>query len=189
MDIKKIFKKMNTWNLVFVIFGTIGALMSVFSLVNIFTTNWEDKAAQMNKMMGASGASFTAEMLKPSMFTTIISVILTVVSIYIIYLGFKNISTIREEKSPNTLPYILHLLIILYNLVNNIIQAIAGSSGGTAMTNMTTDTIASAEGMGSFYIGLAIGMFVVGMIVVFVQIVPSVRMLMLNKKLNNIGDN
>ena len=165
---EQIFRKMKTWNTVFIIFSIIGAVFSVFSL--------------------GSAIAINPEYLKYNMLNVVIAVVILVVSIYTIIVAIQNNKKIAEEKEINTIPYILRLIIQAYSIITTVITFFNGS----------LETTLEATGMGLpaeemqmvITIGIITGVVTL-LISTVIGVLPSTRVLMLkgkDKKLEEVSE-
>lgn len=189
MTREKIFKKMKTWNNVFVVYGIITTIFSLFGLVKIFTTDWESVVEiqkQSNEVLGISSAGLTVDSIKPSTFMTVVSIIIIGVTIYTIYMAIKNKENIQNKEKVNNLPYIIYLILLVYGVISSFVNSKANFS---PMASMSAGLNSMPEG-GLPTIAIVIMVIIIGIIglMAFLNIAPSVKMLRLNKKIDKLEE-
>lgn len=189
MTREKIFKKMKTWNNVFVVYGIITTIFSLFGLVKIFTTDWESVVEiqkQSNEVLGISSAGLTVDSIKPSTFMTVVSIIIIGVTIYTIYMAIKNKENIQNKEKVNNLPYIIYLILLVYGVISSFVNSKANFS---PLTSMSAGLNSMPEG-GLPTIAIVIMVIIIGIIglMAFLNIAPSVKMLRLNKKIDKLEE-
>lgn len=189
MTREKIFKKMKTWNNVFVVYGIITTIFSLFGLVKIFTTDWESVVEiqkQSNEVLGIRSAGLTVDSIKPSTFMTVVSIIIIGVTIYTIYMAIKNKENIQNKEKVNNLPYIIYLILLVYGVISSFVNSKANFS---SLTSMSAGLNSMPEG-GLPTIAIVIIVIMIGIIglMAFLNIAPSVKMLRLNKKIDKLEE-
>lgn len=189
MTKEKIFKKMKTWNNIFVVYGIITTIFSLFGLVKIFTTDWESVVEiqkQSNEVLGISSAGLTVDSIKPSTFMTVVSIIIIGVTIYTIYMAIKNKENIQNKEKVNNLPYIIYLILLVYGVISSFVNSKANFS---SLTSMSAGLNSMPEG-GLPTIAIVIIVIMIGIIglMAFLNIAPSVKMLRLNKKIDKLEE-
>lgn len=189
MTREKIFKKMKTWNNIFVVYGIITTIFSLFGLVKIFTTDWESVVEiqkQSNEVLGISSAGLTVDSIKPSTFMTVVSIIIIGVTIYTIYMAIKNKENIKNKEKVNNLPYIIYLILLVYGIISSFVNSKANFS---PMASMSAGLNSMPEGgLPSIAIAIIIIIIVFVGLMVFLNIAPSIKMLRLNKKIDKLED-
>lgn len=189
MTREKIFKKMKTWNNIFVVYGIITTIFSLFGLVKIFTTDWESVVEiqkQSNEVLGISSAGLTVDSIKPSAFMTVVSIIIIGVTIYTIYMAIKNKENIKNKEKVNNLPYIIYLILLVYGIISSFVNSKANFS---PMASMSAGLNSMPEGgLPSIAIAIIIIIIVFVGLMVFLNIAPSIKMLRLNKKIDKLED-
>lgn len=188
MTKEKIFKKMKTWNNIFVVYGIITTIFSVLGLMKIFTTDWEsvlEIQKQSNEALGISSAGLTIESIKPSTFMTVMSILVILVTIYTIYMAIKNKENISNEQKVNNLPYIIYLILLVYGFISSFINSKTNLS---PITSMTSSMTSMPEGIPTVAVVILVFIIVFAGLLLFLNIAPSVKMLRLNKKLDKLND-
>ncbi|MDL2310770.1 hypothetical protein LJC13_02185 [Peptostreptococcaceae bacterium OttesenSCG-928-C18] len=166
---EQIFRKMKTWNTVFIVFGIIGLAFSVFGLV--------------------SGAILIPDYFSINMIETVISLVMLVVTIYTVVVAIKNNKIIAEEKEVNVIPYILTLMMQAYSIVMGVVSIFNGSIEANLSMN-GLDNVSTADTKMLLTIGMITAVVTLA-ISALVGILPSLRVLMLNgkaKKIEEVND-
>ncbi|WP_300408558.1 hypothetical protein [Lagierella sp.] len=173
----EIYKKMGFWNGFYLVIGVIGLLFSIYNIVDTFFTKSYIKNLEK---IGLDPADF-----EPSTFEKVILVLVTVISIYCVVIAFKNRRRIIEKLKVNILPYALTLLIAAFNFVSSLLQRFTGEE-----TQQVNDQVAqSMEGVGENALIAGLVVFIVGIVIVLlVKLLPAIRMLMLNSKLQKLPE-
>ncbi|WP_099203593.1 hypothetical protein [Miniphocaeibacter massiliensis] len=162
MLVEKITKKMKTWNTIFLVFSIIGVVLSAIGLIGIIFNK-----AEINVL------------------NTIISVVIFIITIYTIFIAIQNNKKIFEGTDINIIAYILKLLITAYSIIITIMQLITGDIKKTAEAELSTLPTDQVEAVLAITIAVTIGVAIIGWII---AILPSVRILMLNKKYKKLKE-
>ncbi len=171
----EIYKKMGFWNGFYLVIGVIGLLFSIYNIVDTFITKNTEKKLEK---FGLDPAEFGT-----TTFDKVILVIVTIISIYCVVMAFKNRGKIIEKLKVDVLPYILTLLLAAFNFVRGIIQ----QTNTKQMPELNNEVNKAIEGVdqNALMAGVAIGIVFV-VIALILELLPSIRMLMLNSKLNKL---
>lgn len=174
----KIYKKISSWNTFYIIFGILSSLMGAYGLYGNLT--WKSTYEKYKDMGVLDGVSM--ENYKPNIFNVVISAIVLVITIYTIVLAIKNRKNIRDKIQLNILPYIITLILQVYSIITAVITMIFTKG----ITGDISANLENVEGAGGFFAITMIVTYLMMAIMYTLGILPSVRIIMLNKKTKNI---
>ncbi|MDO5018500.1 MAG: hypothetical protein Q4E02_04295 [Lagierella massiliensis] len=178
MKREDVFKKMGFWNNFYLILTSLSAIFSVFSIVDTFITK---SSVKQLEDLGIDSKEFM-----PTTFDKVMLIVTTAITIYCVVMAFKNRKKIIERLKVDIIPYALTLIMAAYNFILGIVVAVrqAGNSSGSG-NNIQVTLKDTETGVVTAAIIIAV---VTGLIVLIIKLLPAIRMLILNSKVDKYPD-
>ncbi len=170
---------MKTWNMTFIVISLIGTILSVYSLINIFITDYVSLYEENKAIYSKSG--ITLEDLQPKTFDIIVSVVLLVIFIYTIIMALKNKGKLERGEGIDVIPYILRLMATAYSIIMVMRTFFMGGTDNSSISGLGEEM--------KIILVVTRAILIIGYIL---NTLPSVRILMLNgkyKKLEEVEKN
>ncbi|WP_055078994.1 hypothetical protein [Lagierella massiliensis] len=177
----EIYKKMGFWNNFYLVISVISALIGIKNVIDTFITKSYVKQLEQLRDLGINPEDF-----EPTIFDKVILVLTVVIGIFCVVVAFKNRNRIIDKVKVDILPYALTLILSAYGFINGITSSL-GKTGATS--NMNEEITKSMENVPKSAIAAGIGIVVViAVIVLLIELLPSIRMLVLNSKLKKLPE-